>query len=96
MDFWGAFLLILVFLLATLPFFSESSFFGLPIFKHKKSVYVLLLEIILCYGVFIVGGYLIEGYLGQNLVQGWAFYAVTFLLYLVAAFPAFAWRYLWK
>lgn len=96
MSFWGVFLLILIFLLATLPFLGQYSFFGLPIFKHKKSVYVLLAEVFLCYSLFIVAGYLIEGYLGQNLVQGWAFYAVTFLLYLVASFPAFAWRYLWK
>ena len=33
---------------------------------------------------------------GRVYEQGWAFYATTFCLFVVFAFPGFAWAYLWR
>lgn len=96
MTAWGLALLVSMFVLASLPFLGKRSFLGVPLLSKNKSAWLAVLEFILAYGVLMLIGYLIEGHLGQNAVQGWAFYAVTFLLFLVAAFPAFAWRHLWK
>lgn len=64
-------------------------------FVFRLQNHILLLAFIVAYAVFLLLGRAIEASLGQVAVQGWAFYAVTFLLFVVAGFPAFVWRYLW-
>ncbi|MGL4768423.1 MAG: DUF2818 family protein [Formosimonas sp.] len=83
MNGWGGLLLIAGVLLANLPF--------IPVLKAWQRSLVFLLA----YGVFIALGRWMESHVSQLAPQGWAFYAVTFLLFVVAGFPAFAWRYLW-
>ena len=55
-----------------------------------------VLEYVIAYAISILVGRLLEAQVGQVNKQGWQFYVVTFLLFIVAAFPAFAWRYLWR
>jgi hypothetical protein len=39
-------------------------------------------------------GFALEGAVGRVHTQTWNFYAITFLLFLVLAYPAFVWRHL--
>ena len=96
MTVWGWLLLLSGVVLASLPFATERFFLGAPLFKQAKLSYWRALEFIVAYAIFIALGRWIEGSISQNTVQGWAFYAVTFLLFVVAGFPAFIWRYLWQ
>lgn len=89
-------LLVVWFFLASLPFLGCQLFMGLPVFKKPKPNRFRVLEFILSYGLFVLIGTAFERSTSQVAVQGWAFYATTLLLFLVAASPAFMWRYLWK
>ena len=84
------------FLFASLPFLADNTFLGLPILKTRKSGWLRVVEYLLAYVAFLLLGRFFEGTVTQVMSQGWAFYAVTFLLFVVAATPAFIWRYLWK
>lgn len=64
-------------------------------FLFRLQNHMRLLAFMAAYALFLLLGRAIEANLGQVAVQGWAFYAVTFLLFVVAGFPAFVWRYLW-
>ena len=82
--------------LATLPMLGDRSVFAIPLLKSSKSAWVRVLEFVIAYAIWILVGRLLEAQVGQVNKQGWQFYVVTFLLCIVAAFPAFAWRYLWR
>ena len=82
--------------LATLPMLGDRSVFAIPLLKSSKSAWVRVLEFVIAYAIWILVGRLLEAQVGQVNKQGWQFYVVTFLLFIVAAFPAFAWRYLWR
>ena len=82
--------------LATLPMLGDRSVFVIPLLKSSKSAWVRVLEFVIAYAIWILVGRLLEAQVGQVNKQGWQFYVVTFLLFIVAAFPAFAWRYLWR
>lgn len=79
---------------ANLPFLTEKVFlvWSRPEGKHFGW---RLLELIVLY--FAVGGlaYWLEGRMGPVHPKGWEFYAVTFSLFVVFAFPGFVYRYLW-
>ena len=47
---------------------------------------------------FVVGalGFMLEARAGNRFDQGWQFYAVTFSLFIVLAFPGFTYQYLVK
>ncbi len=93
----AAFWVILVGLvLATLPLLGDRSLFAVPLLKKPKTAWVRVLEFVVAYGLWIAFGRLLEGQAGQVNQQGWQFYTITFLLFVVAAFPAFTWRYLWR
>jgi hypothetical protein len=83
-------------LAANLPFFSERILLVKAPSAEGKSFAWRLLEIVILY--LLVGGlaWLIEGRLGPPHGQGWEFYAITFPLFLVFAFPGFVYRYLWQ
>ncbi|WP_334106960.1 DUF2818 family protein [Methylobacillus sp.] len=90
-------LLLLALLAANLPWFSERLFYLIPVNGQQKAIGWSLLELIVLY--FIVGGIAIlveRGSIGQIAAQGWEFYAITFSLFLVFAFPGFVYRYLWR
>ena len=82
--------------LATLPMLGDRSVFAIPLLKSSKSAWVRVLEFVIAYAIWILVGRLLEAQVGQVNKQGWQFYVVTFLLFIVAAFTAFAWRYLWR
>lgn len=90
-------LLLLALLAANLPWFSERLFYLIPVNGQEKALGWSLLELVVLY--FIVGGIAIlveRGSIGQVAAQGWEFYAITFSLFLVFAFPGFVYRYLWR
>lgn len=88
-------LILLAFLAANLPWFSERLFYVVPV--ASKHLGWQLLELVVLY--FCVGGlaWLAENSAaGQVARQNWEFYAVTVCLFLVFAFPGFVYRYLWR
>lgn len=88
-------LLLLAFLAANLPWFSERLFYVVPL--RSKHFGWHLLELVILY--FVMGGIarLVESKtMGQIAKQHWEFYAVTACLFLVFAFPGFVYRYLWR
>ncbi|MFL9710322.1 DUF2818 family protein [Methylobacillus sp. Pita1] len=90
-------LLLLALLAANLPWFSERLFYFIPLKSQRKALGWSLLELIVLY--FAVGMMAIaveRGSIGQVAAQGWEFYAITFSLFIVFAFPGFVYRYLWR
>ena len=83
-------------ILASLPMLSDRGVFAVPLLKKAKPFWFRLIEFLVVYVIWIGIGRLFEAQHGQVSKQGWEFFVVTFLLFLVAAFPAFTWRYLWK
>jgi Na+(H+)/acetate symporter ActP len=90
-------LLLLAFVAANLPWFSNKLFYVLPLRTNHKNLAWCLLELIVLYLVVGAIGYYAEhATLGQVSAQGWEFYTVTFSLFLVFAFPGFVYKMLWK
>jgi hypothetical protein len=89
-------LLILSLVAANLPFVNQKLFavIPLPALQNQKAFWLRLLEIVVLY--FVVGGFaiLLEQQRGNVYVQNWEFYAITFCMFLVMAYPGFVWRYL--
>jgi len=81
---------------ANLPFVNQRLFALAPLGAAKKSVWIRIGELIVLY--FIVGalGFLLEARAGNRFDQGWQFYAITFCLFMVFAFPGFTFQYLVK
>ena len=91
------FLVIASLFAANLPFVTQRSLFGIPCRKTDKPFWLRLLELLASY--FLLGGLSIwfEGSAyGAAYTQGWEFYAITFCLFLVLAYPGFVYRYLWS
>ncbi|MDD5404443.1 MAG: DUF2818 family protein [Sulfuricella sp.] len=88
-------LLLIALVAANLPFMSDRLMLVIPPGRGKHFAWHLL-ELVILY--FVVGGasVLLETRLGPRHIQGWEFYAVTGCLFLVFAFPGFAYRYLWR
>lgn len=91
-------LLAIAFTMGNLPFvFDRILFIRKPPAGARKGLGWRLFELVLLY--FIVGGLaaMIEVQSnGRVYAQGWAFYATTFCLFVVFAFPGFTWTYLWR
>ncbi|MCB5183661.1 DUF2818 family protein [Methylobacillus gramineus] len=88
-------LLLLALLAANLPWFSGRLLYLIPL-KHK-SVGWCLLELVILY--FVVGAIAIaveRSSVGQVAERHWEFYAITFSLFVVFAFPGFVYRYFWR
>ncbi|WP_322007346.1 DUF2818 family protein [Paraburkholderia tropica] len=92
----GWFIVLLALAGANLPFFNQRLFGLVPVRAQKKSAWIRIAELIVLY--FVVGafGFLLEARAGNRSDQGWQFYAITFSLFVVFAFPGFAWQYLVK
>ncbi len=89
-------LLLLAFIIANLPWFSEKLFYLLPLKAGRKSLAWCLFELIVLYTlVGALTAYAEYVVYGQVSKQGWEFYTVTFSLFLVFAFPGFIYRTLW-
>ena len=91
----GWFIVLFAVVFANLPFANQRLLALIPLGK-KKNAWIRLGELVIAY--FIVGGigYLLEARAGNAFQQGWQFYAVTFSLFMVFAFPGFTARYLYK
>ena len=90
--------LLVALMAANLPFVTRRVFFFLPAAGGAdKALVWRLLELIALY--FVVGGLALffesRAY-GGAYPQGWEFYAVTFCLFVVFAYPGFVLRYLWR
>ncbi|MBN3857371.1 MULTISPECIES: DUF2818 family protein [unclassified Paraburkholderia] len=92
----GWFIVLLALAGANLPFLNQRLFGLVPMRAPRKSAWVRIAELIVLY--FVVGafGFLLEARAGNRFDQGWQFYAITFSLFVVFAFPGFAWQYLVK
>jgi Protein of unknown function (DUF2818) len=88
-------LVLLAFGAANLPFVNERLMAVVKLNK-PKTIWLRLLELLLCY--FLVGGLglALEQRLGQIAPQKWEFYAITGALFVTFAFPGFVFRYLFK
>ena len=85
---------------ANLPFLTERVF-GVIQFKRKGSVavkpfWLRFVELVCGYVACGVVGMGFESALGNRFSQTWEFYAITFSLYLVLAYPGFVYRYLYR
>lgn len=86
-------LLILMLIFANLPFLTQRGL-GFITLAHK-TIWHQLAEWLLGLGMMAGLAYLLESRSGMVHQQGWQFYVVVLCLYVVAAFPAFVWRYFW-
>ncbi len=90
-------LLLLAFLIANLPWFSNRLFYVVPLKRQPKSFGWCLLELVVLY--FVIGAvsfYTEQTTVGQVANQNWEFYAVTASLFVVFAFPGFVYKYFWQ
>jgi hypothetical protein len=87
-------LLVIAVLAANLPFFTDRLFgvFSKPV----KNGWWRLAELTVYFLIFVAIGRGLEAYVGRLQPQAWQFYAITFLVFLVLAYPGFIWRYLRK
>jgi hypothetical protein len=90
------FVILLAVCAANLPFFSERLFAIIPLPFRLKPLWLSLLEMFFLYVLTGVIGYLLEARIGNVFEQKWEFYAITGCLFIVLAFPGFAFRYLLK
>jgi hypothetical protein len=88
-------LLVLAFAAANLPFLNERVF-GVFALKGSKPFVVRVIELIVLYALIGAVGFTFERMIGNVFVQRWEFYATTFTLFVVMAFPGFVLRYLLK
>lgn len=91
-------LLAIVFTMANLPFvFDRILFVRQPAPGQHKGLGWRLLELVLLYFVAGALAAVLEVRLhGSVYPQGWAFYATTFCLFVVFAFPGFILSHLWR
>ncbi|WP_206953037.1 DUF2818 family protein [Trinickia acidisoli] len=92
----GWFIVLLALVGANVPFLNQRLFAVVPLPMAKKSVWIRIAELIVLY--FVVGmiGFYLEARAGNRFEQGWQFYAITFCLFIVFAFPTFTFQYLVK
>lgn len=87
---------LIAFAAANLPFFTERILFCIRPKAPPKGLGWRLLELVLMY--FCVGmlALWLEARQGALYPQGWEFYAITFCLFVVLAYPGFVYRHLWS
>ena len=88
---WG--LILLAFVAANLPFFSERLMAIVPL-RGRKSLALRALELLAWGLLTLAAGMLVEASIGQRHPQSWEFYAAFAFLFLTFAFPGFVWRQL--
>jgi hypothetical protein len=89
-------LILLFFVIANLPWFTERLFLVIPLTKNK-SVFLRLIELIAFYFVSLVIATIFESRFsgGEVHPQTWEFFVTTFCLFLVLSFPGVIYRYQW-
>ena len=85
---------------ANLPFLSERLFAVIALPSKGappvKTLWWRLLELIVLYFIVGLSGRLLEGRIGTVFEQHWEFYAIGAVVFVVFAYPGFAFRYLRK
>ena len=89
-------LLLIALLAANLPFLLERKLFIIQSGATRKNFAWRLLELTLMYLATGALALAIEARQGQIYPQKWEFYAITYFLFLVLAYPGFVYRYLWR
>jgi hypothetical protein len=92
----GWFIVLLALVGANLPFFNQRLFALVPLGAAKKSAWLRIAEMIVLYFVIGMIGFALEARAGNRFDQGWQFYAITFSMFVVFAFPGFTFQYLVK
>jgi hypothetical protein len=96
----GWFIVLVALVCANLPFVNQRIFALVPApgvaSGEKKSGWWRIAELIALYFVTGALGFALEAHAGNRFEQGWQFYAITFSLFLVFAFPGFMFQYLVK
>ena len=87
-------LLLLTLLIANFPFLTQRGLGIIPL--KRKTILHHLAELALGFIIIAAISYVLESRSGSVHRQDWEFYATVVCLYLVAAFPAFVWRYFWQ
>ena len=89
-------LLLVALVAANLPFLLEGKFLVMKVGVRRKGFGWRLLELTILY--FVVGAIslALESRQGQIYAQTWEFYAITYCLFLVFAYPGFVYCYLWR
>jgi hypothetical protein len=89
-------LILLFFVIANLPWFTERLFLVIPLTKNK-SVFLRLIELIVFYFVSLVIATIFESRFsgGEVHPQTWEFFVTTFCLFLVLSVPGVVYRYQW-
>lgn len=80
------------FVLANWPFFTEKKFFLFG--AGLKTMGFRLLELSVGFGLLLAIGFGLESSIGRLQTQTWNFYAISFCIFLLMAYPGFVWRYL--
>jgi len=92
-------LIVIALAAANLPFINERLFALIPLGSGEqkdKSFLLRLIELVVLYGLVGLLGQLFESAIGNPFRQRWEFYAITFSLFVVLAFPGFVVRYLMR
>lgn len=88
-------LIIVLFVLANLPWFTERLFFAIPI-EGGKGPWWRLLELVVFYFVSLLFAIWAEmEFSGDVHPQDWEFFVTTFSAFLVLAAPGVIYRYQW-
>jgi len=100
----GWFIVLLALVGANVPFLNQRLFAVVPLRlpaatgarAAKKGAWIRIGELLVLY--FVVGalGFMLEARAGNRFQQEWQFYAITFSLFVVLAFPGFTYQYLVK
>lgn len=89
-------LLLLVLIAANAPFLTSRFFAIIKPKTGQKAFWMQLIELLVLYIVVGLVARGLEGQVGTVHQQDWEFYAVTWAMFCVFAFPAFVWRYFWQ
>lgn len=90
-------ILLIAFVAANLPWFSDKLFYIYKLKSNQKNLAWCLFELIILYlTIGAISQYAEHVVYGQIAKQAWEFYAVTFSLFLVFAFPGFIYKILWR
>ena len=96
----GWFIVLVAIVCANLPFVNQRIFALVPTPGvapgAKKSAWWRIAELIALYCLTGAIGFALEAQAGNRFEQGWQFYAITFSLFVVFAFPGFTFQYLVK
>lgn len=83
-------------LAANLPFWTgRKRLFGLVTLENDKSFFVMMLECLLSFGLWMGFALWLESSQQTIHVQHWQFWVVSVCIFVLLAFPGFIWRYLW-